>query len=92
MVSDVRSTSTRSRQLAVLTAFADEVAGIADRVLKDGGDERQAKAIASVLGLCIGKLAQANSALVRWRTLVVRSLQSRASFRDAGDADAVGLC
>jgi len=58
------------RQLAVLTAFADEVAGIADRVLKDGGDERQAKAIASVLGLCIGKLAKANSALVRWLTRV----------------------
>ena len=52
------------RQLAVLTAFADEVAGVADRVRKDGGDESQAKAIASVLGLCIGKLAQANSSLV----------------------------
>ena len=59
-----------SRQLAVLAAFADEVAGIADQVQKDGGDERQAKAIASVLGLCIGKLAQANSTLVRWRIRV----------------------
>ena len=29
--------------------------------LKDGGDESHAKAITSVLGLCIGKLAQANS-------------------------------
>ena len=56
------------RQLAVLTAFAEEVAGVADRVLKDGGDESQAKAIASVLGLCIGKMAQANSSLVRWFT------------------------
>ena len=59
-----------SRQLAVLAAFADEVAGIADQVEKDGGDERQAKAIASVLGLCIGKLAQSNSTLVRWRIRV----------------------
>src|SRR5262249_52395475 len=54
------------RQLAVLAAFADEVAEVTNLVLKDGGDERQAKAIASTLGLCIGKLAQANSSLVRW--------------------------
>ena len=59
-----------SRQLAVLAAFADEVADIPDRVLEDGGDERQAKAIASVLGLCIGKLAQGNSTLTRWRARV----------------------
>ena len=55
------------RQLAVLTAFADEVANVADWVLRDGGNKRHAKAIASVLGLCVGKLAQSNSALVRWR-------------------------
>jgi putative DNA methylase len=55
------------RQLAVLAAFADEVANVADWVLRDGGDTRHANAIASILGLCIGKLAQANSALVRWR-------------------------
>jgi len=54
------------RQLAVLAAFADEVAGVADRVLKDGGDEQRATAIASVLGLCIGRLVQSNSSLVRW--------------------------
>lgn len=54
------------RQLAVLTAFADEVAGIADQVKNDGGNQRQANAIASVLGLCIGRLAQSNSSLVRW--------------------------
>jgi putative DNA methylase len=58
------------RQLAVLTAFADEVAGVADRVLNDGGNENQAKAIASVLGLCIGKMAQSNSTLVRFATRV----------------------
>lgn len=54
------------RQLAVLAAFADEVAVVADRVLKDGGDKYRATAIASVLGLCVGRLAQSNSALVRW--------------------------
>jgi len=57
-----------SRQLAVLAAFADEVAGVADRVRKDGGGEQQARAIASVLGLCVGKLAQSNSTLVRFAT------------------------
>lgn len=55
------------RQLTVLAAFADEVAQIASRVRMDGGSERQARAIASVLGLCVGKMAQANSSLVRWR-------------------------
>jgi putative DNA methylase len=55
------------RQLAVLAAFADEVAEVAARVRKDGGDEHRAMAIASVLGLCIGKMAQSNSTLVRWR-------------------------
>ena len=54
------------RQLAILTAFADEVSNVHVRVLKDGGNDGQAKAIASVLGLCIGKMAQANSELVRW--------------------------
>jgi putative DNA methylase len=55
------------RQLSILSAFSDEVAEIADRVLSDGGSETQAKAIASILGLCVGKMAQANSTLVRWR-------------------------
>jgi putative DNA methylase len=56
-----------TRQLAVLAAFADEVAGVKELVLAGGGDARRAKAIASVLGLCVGKMAQANSSLVRWR-------------------------
>lgn len=56
------------RQLSVLTAFADEISSVAERVLNDGGDENQAKTISSVLGLCIGKMAQANSTLVRFAT------------------------
>jgi putative DNA methylase len=55
------------RQLAVLAAFADEVARIVNRVRMDEGSEPQAIAIASVLGLCVGKMAQANSMLTRWR-------------------------
>ncbi len=56
------------RQLAMLTAFADEVAAIYQRVIADGGGEERAKAITTLLGLCVGKLAQSNSALVRWFT------------------------
>lgn len=56
------------RQLAVLTAFADEVAEVYDRVMKDGGSKEQARAISSLLGICVSKMAQANSGLVRWRT------------------------
>jgi len=56
-----------ARQLAVLAAFADEVSRIKDIVVADGGSEEWAVAIASALGLCIGKLAQSNSTLVRWR-------------------------
>ena len=56
------------RQLTVLSSFADAVADVQDRVLSDGGSIIQARAITSTLGLCLGKMAQANSALVRWFT------------------------
>lgn len=56
-----------NRQLVLLGAFADSVASIAAEVRSDGGNEDQGRAVASVLGLCVGKLAQANSAQVRWR-------------------------
>ena len=55
-----------ARQLAMLAAFADEVAAIPEQVLADGGREDRARAVASLLGLSLGKLAQSNSALVRW--------------------------
>src|ERR1017187_5141346 len=54
------------RQLAMLAAFADQVAKVTDLVIADGGTETHARAVASLLGLCVGKLAQSNSALVRW--------------------------
>jgi putative DNA methylase len=56
------------RQLAVLTAFSDEVAQISGRIIEDGGTPDQAKAITSVLGICVSKLAQSNSTLVRYTT------------------------
>src|SRR5262249_7023209 len=37
------------------------------QALADGGGQERATAIATLLGLCVSKLAQSNSALVRWR-------------------------
>jgi putative DNA methylase len=45
------------RQLVALCAFADAVAEVAGWVLADGGNGDYAKAISSVLGLCLGKLS-----------------------------------
>ncbi|GII94899.1 DUF1156 domain-containing protein [Sinosporangium siamense] len=56
------------RQLAVLAAFADDVAEVYDQILIDGGSVEQARAITTLLGICVSKMAQANSSLVRWRT------------------------
>lgn len=55
------------RQLHALGAFADAVAHVADWVRTDGGNDDYARAIASVLGLCVGKLAMSNSTQVRWK-------------------------
>jgi putative DNA methylase len=55
------------RQLAVLAAFADEVAKTYDRVIADGGSPTQARAITTMLGICVSKMAQSNSTLIRWR-------------------------
>lgn len=54
------------RQLHALGAFADAVAQVPRWVTEDGGDEAYATAITTVLGLCVGKLAQTNSTQARW--------------------------
>jgi putative DNA methylase len=54
------------RQLAALGTFADANARVWDQVLEDGGDAAYAVAVASVLGLCFGKLVAASSMQVRW--------------------------
>jgi putative DNA methylase len=64
-----------NRQLVMLGAFADAVREMPAWVAEDGGDEIQAKAMASVLGLCVSKLAMSNSTQVRWR---IRSVESKA--------------
>jgi putative DNA methylase len=56
-----------ARQLHAVGAFADAVAKVHSWVVEDGGDDAYATAIATILGLCVGKLAQSNSTQVRWR-------------------------
>lgn len=55
------------RQLHMLGAFADTVAEVPAWVSRDGGDAHQAAAIASVLAICVSKLAMANSSQTRWK-------------------------
>lgn len=55
------------RQLHAMGAFADAVAEVPEWVATDGGDEPYGRAIAAVLGLCVGKLAMSNSTQVRWK-------------------------
>lgn len=56
-----------ARQLVSLDAFCRAVADVPDLVAEDGGADEYGKAIAMMLGLCIGKLAQSSSTQVRWR-------------------------
>lgn len=72
-----------SRQLAMLTCFAEAIARIPDRVVADGGTKEQAVALATLLGICLSKMAQSNSALVRWRTRVGPSKTEPAFGRQA---------
>ncbi len=55
------------RQLLMLSEFATEVAATGDVLAADGADEDYRRAITGVLGLCVGKLAMANSTQSRWK-------------------------
>jgi putative DNA methylase len=55
-----------ARQLHCLGAFADAVAKVHSWVVEDGGDDEYAITVATILGLCVGKLAQTNSTQARW--------------------------
>ena len=68
------------RQIAVLDAFAESIAGVYDQVVADGGSTDWAKAVATLLGLGLGKLAQANSRQVRWNTAVSGSPKAEPAF------------
>ena len=54
-----------NRQLVTLGAFADAVAGVTKWVVADGGDDLYAGAVASVLSLCVSKLAMSCSTQAR---------------------------
>lgn len=56
----------RPRQLTALTAFAEAIAEVPEQVATDGGDEVYGKAITSILGLALGKLAMSHSTQARW--------------------------
>lgn len=55
------------RQLATLSTFADRVAELVDKVVSDGGSPEYARAIVSVLGLAVGRLANGGSSQTRWK-------------------------
>ncbi len=57
-----------NRQLVALGGFADAVAEVPAWVAADGGDADYCRAVSSVLGLCVGKLASFNSTQGRWWT------------------------
>ncbi len=60
------------RQLLVLRSFAKEISSVVAQ-LANSEDLVYARAIGSILTLALGKLAQANSRLVRWRLRAVNS-------------------
>ncbi len=53
------------RQQRMLATFANSIREVPKWVISDGGDERYGKDIACFLGLCLGKLVQASSTIVR---------------------------
>lgn len=62
-----------ARQQLCLATFADLVSKLPERIVADGGDEEYARAITTILGLCVGKLARLSSKLVGWRTRIGQS-------------------
>ena len=56
------------RQIAALSAFANEVAHVYDQCLHDDLSPEQARAISTILGLAVSRLAMHNSKQVKWFT------------------------
>ena len=69
-----------NRQLVMLTAFSQALVDVAAQVKEDGGDAEYGRAVASVLGLCIGKLARANSAQATWNVRSTGSSKAEPTF------------
>lgn len=72
-----------NRQLVMLGAFADAVRQVPKWVADDGGDDDWAKAVTSILGLCVSKLAMSHSTQTRWRLRDVESKAEPAFGRQA---------
>ena len=72
--------SLQTRQLTALTAFSNAVADIPTQVSVDGGDRIYARAVTSVLGLCVSKMAQASSTQVRWNVRSTGSSKAEPAF------------
>ncbi|MBU6150405.1 MAG: hypothetical protein KGR25_03085, partial [Chloroflexi bacterium] len=68
------------RQLHTLSVIADEIAAVYQEVQRDGGSVDWAKAVTTMLGLALGKLAQANSMQVRWNMAVSGSPKAEPAF------------
>jgi putative DNA methylase len=54
------------RQVWLLDVISQEVARVSQEIRADGGGPEYVAAVQAILGLCVGKLAQASSTLVRW--------------------------
>ncbi|MCA1708258.1 MAG: hypothetical protein LC808_35270, partial [Actinobacteria bacterium] len=72
-----------SRQIVAMEAFADAVKLVPSWVQADGGDDDYGRVVASVLGLCLGKLSSSCSTQVRWRQRAVESKAEPAFGRHA---------
>lgn len=68
------------RQALVLSAFAEAIAQSFETVQDDGGTREWATAVTTLLGLSLGKLAQANSRQVLWNTAVTGSPKAEPAF------------
>jgi putative DNA methylase len=55
------------RQQVALETFSSLVAKVPDWIREDGGDEELVAAVATILGLCVGKLAHLGSMFNAWR-------------------------
>lgn len=72
------------RQLLKLATFADLVAETHAVVVEDGGSAAWADAVTTLLGLCVGKLAQHDSTQCRWYLRAMATAKAVGAF-DRGD-------
>jgi putative DNA methylase len=69
-----------NRQMLSLETFAGLVSEVSAWVRDDGGDVEYGLALATFLGLCVGKLAQASSMQVRWNARNGASAKAEPAF------------